>query len=234
MQKNSPLSIFLAITTLFTGNSCTNEIGNSKDVAQDKIYQNYDVKYVEGNDQVEISAQFRFAGKNGTTLVLDSPSRFEIDSNLIKVDSNTYRGAYYETQRPASVFGRNHSVHFTDINNKKYTNEIAFDEFTLDNVPESALKSQPLNIGFKNAILNENDYIEITSVDSDSSFSITHSYKENSSSILIPAAQLQRQKAKKLTLSATLYRMVPLKHITLEGGMMSVTHTLKPVTIKLN
>ncbi len=50
--------------------SCSsNEIGNSKDVAQDKIFQQYKVEYKEGDNQLSCRAQFRFAGRNGTTLV---------------------------------------------------------------------------------------------------------------------------------------------------------------------
>ncbi|MBI1779887.1 MAG: hypothetical protein HYR66_00695 [Sphingobacteriales bacterium] len=83
-------------------NSCTSsEIGDSKDVAQDKIYQSYNISYSENDEKLSATAVFRFAGSNGTTLVLNDPGKVELDDELIKVDSSKFRGAYYEVAKAA-------------------------------------------------------------------------------------------------------------------------------------
>src|SRR6476619_4217935 len=108
-SKNSLL--FAAICFAIAGCS-SNEIGDSKDVSQDKIYQAYTISYAEGNSNAEIFCQFRFAGKNGTTLVLNEPSQVQFDGIKIKVDSSDAGGAYYRVYKPAASFFGKHQFNF--------------------------------------------------------------------------------------------------------------------------
>lgn len=86
---------FISIISACIFSACSsNEIGESKDVAQDKIYQSYSVSYSDGNTNAEIFCQFRFAGSNGTTLVLNSPSQLQFDGEKINVDSSAGSGAF--------------------------------------------------------------------------------------------------------------------------------------------
>jgi hypothetical protein len=78
MNNTKPGLILLIAAFIFSACS-SNEIGESKDVAQDKIYQSYSISYSEGNTNAEVFCQFRFAGSNGTTLVLNSPSQLQFD-----------------------------------------------------------------------------------------------------------------------------------------------------------
>src|SRR4030095_14281414 len=112
--------------------SCTsNEIGNSKDVNPDAVFFDYEVWAEEGKD-VTVNLQYRMGGKNGTTLVLDEPSKVLFDGEQLKVDSAKGIGAYYEIQRPFSSFAGKHSITFTDLNKKEYKEEFEFTPFTLD------------------------------------------------------------------------------------------------------
>ena len=77
------------------------------------------------------------------------------------------------------------------------------------------------------------DYIEVGTSNTDSSFSVTHSATDAGNFITIPAKELQRQKVKELTLEATLYRRIPLQQNTSEGGSISIRYALKPIKIKL-
>jgi hypothetical protein len=230
MRKTSFI-IFLLVPVIFT--ACTsNEIGQSKDVSQEKIYQFYNIKYTEGDKNVTVFSQFRFAGKNGTTLVLSSPSQVSFDNEAIKADSGSFAGAFYQTVKPVEgFFGKHHFV-FSDINNKKFDNDFSFDTFRLKNIPESALKNKDMQIPFESASLKDDDYIEVSTSGSDSSFSIRHNPSDGNM-LTIPAKELLRQKGDELTLETTLYRSLPLQQNTAEGGVLEIRYALKAVKVKL-
>lgn len=221
--------------SLITVSSCTsNEIGESKDVAQDKIYLQYSIKYSEGNDKASIFAQFRFAGKNGTTLVLSKPSLLAFDNDIIKVDSSAVSGAFYELDKPiANFYGKHHFI-FTDINNKKFDNDFYFDSFHLINVPASASKKQFLNIFFQSGPLQPGDHVDIASTNTDSSFTATQDAGDGGNFVVIPSKELMRQKNNEVKLEATLYRKIKLQQNSAEGGDMEIRYSLKPVTVKLD
>ena len=166
-------------------------------------------------------------------MVLSSPSKVELDGTPIKVDSSDYSGAYYKTDQPISSFYGKHQLGFTDINNKKYVNDFSFDQFKLVNVPVNANKSQPLIIHYETTPLSGDDYIKVSTSNTDSSFSITHNATDVSGNIEIPAKELLRQKVKNLSLSATLYRKRSLQQNTAEGGILTITYALNPILIEL-
>ena len=229
LNKVTAAALFLLISI----SSCTsNEVGQSKDVAQDKIYQQYTIKYSEGNDKANVFAQFRFAGSNGTTLVLSTPSQLAFDEAIIKVDSSGGSGAYYEVNKPiANFYGKHHFI-FTDLNNKKFDNDFSFDTFRLVNVPASASKKQSLNLSFESGTLQPGDYINVSSANTDSSFSVRYE-PTSTKAINISSSDLMRQKNGEIKLETTLYRKINLQQNTAEGGEMEVRYTLKPITVKL-
>jgi hypothetical protein len=232
MTTNKTISTLFTLSTLLTFlllTACTsNEIGESKDVVQEKIYQEYSITYNEGNPNIDVFCQYRFGGKNGTTLVLNMPSEVKFDGEKLNVDSNGVSGAYYKTNKPAANFMGKHSFVFTNIDKKQYENSFTFDEFKVA-FPSVAQKNKPLEISFTTSPLGADDYVEINTVDSDSSFSITNS----GTNVIIPIEELQRQKKNDVQLEAHLYRNIPLQQNTTEGGKLFMHYTLKPVRVKL-
>lgn len=228
-NKTNTAILFLLISI----SACTSsEIGQSKDVAQDKIYQEYSIKFTEGDPAVTVYAQFRFAGRNGTTLVLSNPSQLSFDNETLKVDSGTVSGAFYQAGKPiAGFYGRHHFV-FTDINNKKFDNDFLFDTFRLKQLPGAVSKNKPLDIAMESAPLKGDDYVEVSTSGSDSSFSVRLDAKDGNSIITIPQKELQRQKGKELMLEATLYRNLPLQQNTAEGGSLEIRYALKPIRVR--
>jgi hypothetical protein len=221
-----------AIAIVF--NACaSNEIGNSKDVTPETIYQGYDITYKEGEENVKVYAQFRFAGENGTTLVLSKPSSIAFDSQVLAVDSSAVAGAFYQALYPVTGFYGKHQFTFTDINLKKVQQAFNFEQFKLTGLPAIAYKNQPLHIPFDAAVLGPDDYLEINSENSDSTFSITHTSLDTSHFIQIPVKELKRQKGDNLSVSITLFKKIPLQNPTKEGGFIMIEYYLKPVTIKL-
>jgi hypothetical protein len=227
-KKMSFLAVVFLIVTIFTQPSCTsNEIAESKDVAQDKIYQSYSVTYDEGDANAIIFCQYRFGGKNGTTLVLNTPSQLSIDGEKLAVDSNSMSGAFYRTTKPIANFWGNHTIVFTNVDKKQYQNNFSFESFKV-NFPTTASKNEPLNINFTTS-LGADDYVEINSTNSDSSFSVTNS----GTMVTIPMKELKRQPKKEVVLQANLYRNIPLKENTTEGGSIYIHYKLKPVKVNL-
>ncbi len=119
----------LIISIIIMAACSSNEIGESKDVAQDKIYQAYSISYSEGNSNAEIYCQFRFAGKNGTTLVLNKPSQVQFDGEKLPVDSGAASGAYYRVYKSASNFFTKHTLIYTNTDGKKNGEQFFFRQF---------------------------------------------------------------------------------------------------------
>ena len=138
MKFMSPKILFLSASTLtsaFLLIACTSdEIGNSKDVNPDAVYFDYEVWAEETNPDVTVNLQYRMGGKNGTTLVLDEPSKVLLDGEQLKLDSAKATGAYYELQKPVASFSGKHTVTFTDLNKKEYKEEFEFVPFKLDSL----------------------------------------------------------------------------------------------------
>src|SRR4026208_2066694 len=105
----------LILTSIFFLFSCTsNEIGNSKDVNPDAVFFDYKIWAEETREDVTVNLQYRMGGKNGTTLVLDAPSKVLFDGEELELDSAKVTGAYYELQRPFASFAGKHTISFTD------------------------------------------------------------------------------------------------------------------------
>lgn len=229
--------IFTALSlSLISLYSCSsNEIADSKDVAQNKIYQQYSLNYTEGEKNFKIKAQFRFGGRNGTTLVLSKPANVHFDYVNMGVDSGKYAGAYYEDNRDAGLLFASHAIVYTDINKKALENNFFFNQFKLSDIPATASKKTPLSIGYSfdpYYQLQNGDYIELRAANTDSSFRITVN-STDTGKIIVPVKELKRQKGNELSLEATLYRNMKLKQVTDEGGALEITYALKPVRIKL-
>jgi hypothetical protein len=85
-----------------------------------QFFFDYRIWADEGREDVTVNLQYRMGGKNGTTLVLDEPSKAMFDGEQLKVDSAKVTGAYYETQKPIASFPGKHTISFTDLNKKEY------------------------------------------------------------------------------------------------------------------
>ena len=203
----SVTGIFSSVCAFALFSACTsNEIGESKDVSQDKIYQSYSISQHGDTRDVEISCQFRFAGSNGTTLVLNNPSKIVFDNEALKVDSSDVSGAYYSTSKPADGFLGTHHFEFTDINNKKWENNFTFSNFSLINAPATASKTAPLLIPFDAGTLSPGDHLELYTNNSDSSFSVAYTVGTDTGNVfIVPVNELERQKSNSLTLEAIFY-----------------------------
>jgi len=231
MQQQKP---FLAgILLLMTGLAAcdSTEIGESKDVNQDKIYMDYQISCNEAGQNVSLNFKYRFAGSAGTTLVLNEPSHVELDGERLAVDSSEFAGAFYQAERRSGPFAGKHSIDFTDNNGKKLVNPFNFSMPVFNALPAIVDRNKDLVISLNTADLTIGDHIEINSLDTDSSFHYQQAGPGNS--VTIASQDLLRQKGKTLNLQYQVYRDIPLQQKTTEGGSLKISYTLKPVKIKL-
>ena len=227
MNRTNCLASILISISIFSLISCTsNEIGNSKDVNPDAVFFDYEIWAEEGKEDVTINLQYRMGGKNGTTLVLDEPSKVLLDDEQLKVDSAKVTGAYYETQRPFVSFTGKHTISFTDLNKKEYNEEFEFTPFTLDpNVP-STLNRGDLVFNFKG--LDPVDYLGVILTDTSfTSDDINDIDTVRNGRLVITADRLSALINGPIHLQFFRERALPLKKPTKEGGRFIITYSLK-------
>lgn len=223
----------VALSAFFLGSCASSEIGESKDVSQDKIYQDFRIDTKEQSEDAKFYCQFRFAGNKGTTLVLSKPAQVTFDGELLRVDSTGYSGAFYLYSKFKSNLIGAHSIEYTDINGKKLTNDFTLSPLVLNDLPEEVTADKDLVISFDTPGFGGDDYVKISSMGSDSSFSAITSASENKKTITISAKDLARQPKSEIQLVGTLQHYIPLKAVTSEGGQISFEYDTRPYSIRI-
>ena len=208
--------------------SCTsNEIGNSKDVNPEAVFFDYEVWAEENKEDVTVNLQYRMGGKNGTTLVLDEPSKVILDGEQLKVDSAKVTGAYYEVQRPLTSFSGKHTINFTDLNKKEYNEEFEFTPFSLDPEVPSILNRGDLVFDFIG--LDSVDVLSVTLTDTSfQSADISNDIDTvRNGRLVIKADRLSALVNGPVHLQFYREQTLPLKNATKEGGKFMITYGLK-------
>ncbi len=224
MQK-----ITIAAAVLLLASCKSNEIGNSKDVNPDAIYQEYNVSGAEGENDATFIAQFRFGGDNGTTLVLNDKSQVSFDGKVLAVDSSSGMGAYYQTKLPMASAAGNHKWTFTDGNEKNYTNTFTLQPFTLVTKFATPIPQANLELNFSG--LEDNDEISISINDTSHSSSryrdVDTTVKINGGKVIIAASQIKKLAPGPLTIDVSKEQNINLKEATKEGGAIMYRYELQ-------
>lgn len=151
--------LFLLSFGIFLTACTSNEIGNSKDVNPASVYFDYRIWGDEESGYITVKLQYRFAGPNGTTLVLQEPGKVELDGVAIGVDSSKMSGAYYEIIKPIKEFTGHHTIVLTDIDKKEYKEEFSFQPIILKTrVPPVITRSDLI---FELGGLTPKDYVRV-------------------------------------------------------------------------
>ena len=226
-QTLCTLSFILILATILFLFSCTsNEIGNSKDVNPEAVYFDYEIWAKEGSEDVSINLQYRMGGPNGTTLVLDSPSKVAFDGEALQPDSAKFSGAYYETQKPFALFQGNHSIVFTDLNNKEYKEEFDFIPFTIEPDLPVVFKRGDLILNIKG--LEPVDYIRVLATDTSfTSEDINEVDTVKNGRLIIPAQKIALLKNGPINLELFKESEKSLKNLSKEGGRLLINYSIK-------
>ncbi len=214
-RQTSFLLISASLIFLFV--SCTsNEIGNSKDVNPESIYFDYRVWGDEDAGYITVRLQYRFAGPNGTTLLLENPSKAELDGVAIKADSSKMNGAYYEVTKPVKDLVGQHTIVFTDLNGKQYKEEFSFQPLGLKtNIPKIVNRG---DLAFELDGLAPKDFI---------SEGIERIDPVKNGRIRISKAELENLVNGPIHLEFTREDEKRVKNGTKEGGKLSISFELK-------
>lgn len=206
----------------------SNEIGNSKDVNPDAIYQDYSIEAEEGKADADCMAQFRFGGSNGTTLVLNDKSHVSLDEQQIAVDSSSAMGAFYRTSLPMPGGAGKHQWTFVDNNGKAYVNPFELQPFTLGTDLSKPVTANDLTLHFVGTLQNDVLRVEIRDTSSMSRFEdVDSSFTINDGSITIPGRMMKRLAPGPITVDISKFKEVKLERPTAEGGAIHVTYQLK-------
>jgi len=223
----SRLYSFLLISISLLIYSCTNnEIGKSEDVNPETIYFDYKVWGEEGDEEVTVMLQYRFAGKNGTTLVLEDSAKVELDGQVINVDSSKMTGAFYEVIRPVKDFIGKHSIVFTNQEKKQYKEEFEFKPVSLrTNIPNEIKRG---DLVFDLDGLDPVDYVRILLTDTlFESEDINWVDTVKNGRVMISAEELKKVGNGPVHLELFKEIDKPVKNGTKEGGTFSFPYGLK-------
>ena len=225
-RTNFTVSI-LASISIFSLFSCTSdEIGNSKDVNPDAVFFDYEIWAEESKEDVTVNFQYRMGGKNGTTLILNEPSKVMLDGEQLKVDSAKVTGAYYEVQRPLTSFAGKHTISFIDLNKKEYNEEFEFKPFSLEPDVPSTLNRGDLVFNFKG--LDGVDYLSVILTDTSfTSHDINDIDTVRNGRLIIRGDRLSALINGPIHLQFYREQILPLKKPTKEGGKFIITYGLK-------
>ena len=225
--------VLFALLVLMLGACQSNEIAESKDVNPETIFQQYEVRYAEGDPTVQCTATFRFGGANGTTLVLSEKSSVALDGHQIGVDSSKMRGAYYDMQQPAATFSGKHSFVFTDVHGKTFINPFRFSVVEIDAAAFAEnIAAGDLVIPLKNATDGDKLTVNLHDTASGSNgFDSVLTVVRNQ--LIISKTYINKLADGPLTLYITKEQQIPLAQTTREGGSFSITCTLKQRRLNL-
>ena len=217
----------LLISSFLIFSSCnSNEIGNSKDVNPDAIYFDYKIWGDEGNDNLTIRLQYRFGGKNGTTLTIENPAKIELDNELVPVDSTKMTGAFYETHKPINKFNGEHTITFTDVNEKQYREKFRFQPLQLKTGLPDSLKRGKMLLEVDG--LDGEHFVRV--ILSDTSFAsegINRVDTIKNGQIVITEGDLKNLVNGPVQLELIKEEERPVKNGTREGGRFSISYGLK-------
>jgi hypothetical protein len=214
------------ISSLFLLACSGDEIGNSKDVNPEAVFFDYRIWAEEGREDVTVNLQYRKGGRNGTTLILDEPSKVLLDGEQMKVDSAKVTGAFYEVQRPLVSFGGKHVITFIHIDNKEYKEEFEFIPFTIDPEVPAVMHRGDLYFTFKG--LDTADQLGVTLTDTSfNSRDINDLDSVRNGRLVIAASRLSALVNGPINLQ--FYKEIerPLKSTTKEGGRLYISYGLK-------
>lgn len=208
--------------------SCTNntEIGLAKDVDPESIYYDYQVTGEEEKQDVVVMLQYRFGGKEGTTLIIDEPSKVLVDNEQLKTDSSGFSGAFYELIKPAKSFTGSHTILFIDKNKKEHRETFDYTPFSLAAELPDSLPRQPFSVKLNNFPITARVRLLLTDT-SFSSTDINEKLRIDHGEVQITSQMLSTLKKGPVSLEIYSEEDRPVKNGSKEGGRMQITYGLK-------
>lgn len=170
--------------------------------------------------------QYRHYGPGGGTILLEEPSKVELDGAVLQPDSAKMNGVYYEVIKPVAEFAGNHIILFTSPGGKEYKEEFSFSPFSLKTEIPAVLNRADLVLELDG--LGEEDYIKVLMTDT-SAFGegITRTDTVKNGRITITAGQLSRLANGPIFFELFRDEDRRVENGTRRGGRLSISYGLK-------
>jgi hypothetical protein len=225
-MMNRFFALFFIIPVIFLSSCKSHEIGSSKDVNPEAIYFDYKIWGDEANDNLVVKLQYRFGGKNGTTLTMEEPAKVELDDELLPADSSKMTGAFYEIQKPIKKFSGEHTITFTDNNEKQYREKFSFQPLQLKTALPKVIKRGTMLLEVDG--LDGERLVRVTLTDTlFRSEGINRVDTIKNGRIIITGEELKNLVNGPIQLELIKEEEGPVKNGTREGGRISISYGLK-------
>ena len=119
---------FFFIILLISFWGCNNKMDRKYAMNPDALWFDYQVTGKEGNDNLTIMLQYKYGGEDGNAI---AAGNVLLDGEILPADSTKMTGVFYELHKPVASFTGNHTILFTDFNNKQYKEAFNFQPLLL-------------------------------------------------------------------------------------------------------
>jgi hypothetical protein len=208
--------------------ACNNEARYKKGAPITSIFFDYKIRGEEKDSNITVYIQYRNGGPNGSTLVLNEPAQVELDGEVVPVDSARLTGAFYEIQKPSADFAGRHTIVFTDLDKKEFTEHFDYHPFSLrTNTPATVTRG---DLAFDLEGLGTEEYLRVTATDTSfASKDIIEIDTVKNGRLIIPAAKLKALVNGPITFLLSKETERAVKNGTREGGRIVVNYGLERV-----
>ena len=190
------------------------------------LYFDYSITATE-NENAVCMLRYRSGERYGKTVLLDEPSKVELDGQVLKADSASFTGTYYESVQPLQSFIGKHRIVFTAQDKKEYVEDLECNPFELETEMPGEIVKKPFVIRFKNFPKRET---QLHLVMIDTSF-FSNDVNENvivkNSELQITEAMLRQLHSGPISMELTWEQSLPLREKTKAGGRFWVSYGLK-------
>jgi hypothetical protein len=223
------LKWIIGIVTISLLQACpAAEIGQSEDINPKAIFQKIMIDCDEQMGTNEAKIQFLVSGSNGTTLVLNQPSKIIGNGKLLNVDSTHSLGAYYAIK--GGYGNSNYEFIYVDKNNQKYTNSYTVNLLQWVNSPSQLSSKQ--NTKFQLLGGDNGQTIHVSIKDTANSAVHIETNLKNGE-ITIPASKLSGLSEGKVLVEIKTTITKKLAETTPEGGTLYFNQALTKRTLRL-
>lgn len=207
--------------------SCNNrEEATVKFISADAVYFDYQVWGDDDKGTTTVMLQFREGDAEGKAVHLKSPSKVELDGNLLDTGSTKSSGAYYEYSTTIDSFAGKHSIVFTDKTGRQYEEKFDFTPFRLASAWLEQIHRNDLEIQLRG--LKDTDVLRVIALDTVfRSRGINEIDTVRNGRLIISKAQLKNLSNGPIRLELYKEEEIPIKNATSAGGYLLITYGIK-------
>ena len=218
-----PFSIIFFVS-VFSYISCTDNGSTWKrHVNPAEIFFDYQIRGEENDSMVSAYLLYKMGGPNGIAIKLTDPAKVELDSEAISFDSAKLARAFYDIEIPADNFTGEHTIVFTDFDNRQFKEEFIYKPFRLKTKIPPAISRRDLTFDFIG--LADEDYLRVILTDTSFMSRDIHEIDTvKNNRLVISADKLKNLTDGPITLQFYKETERPVRNGTRAGGRIVVSY----------